>query len=116
MLFVPLTCTHRTRDYTGAFAGDVGIPSRRAVLPIYRCVKSPQLPAYFLIFSIAIIPTVGDAIDALSDLCSELAETFKQIADLSAELAARDHIRVDNIQEVRDHEGLVGTGWLIANY
>lgn len=33
-------------------------------------------------------------------ISGDLAETLKQIADLSAELSARDHIAVDNIQEV----------------
>jgi nuclear pore complex protein Nup205 len=49
------------------------------------------------------MPTVGDAIEALHDLCIDLTDTLKQIADLSAELASKDHIRVDNIQEVRMH-------------
>lgn len=48
---------------------------------------------------IATVPTIGDAVEALNDVCSDLADTLKQIADISAELAARDHIRVDNIQE-----------------
>jgi len=52
---------------------------------------------------VATIPTVGDAIEALNGLCDDLTETLKQIADLSAELSSRDHIRVDNIQEVRMH-------------
>jgi len=51
-------------------------------------------------FFLATIPTVGDAIEALNGLCDDLAATLKQIADLSAELSSRDHIRVDNIQEV----------------
>ncbi|KAG1816317.1 nucleoporin Nup186/Nup192/Nup205 [Suillus subaureus] len=49
---------------------------------------------------VATIPTVGDAIEALSGLCDDLSETLKQIADLSAELSSRDHIRVDNIQDI----------------
>jgi nuclear pore complex protein Nup205 len=49
------------------------------------------------------MPTVGDAVEALNDLCVDLTDTLKQIVDLSAELASRDHIRVDNIQEVRIH-------------
>lgn len=52
---------------------------------------------------IATIPTVGDAVEALYDLCVDLVDTLKQIADLSAELSLRDHIRIDNIQEVRVH-------------
>ena len=47
------------------------------------------------------MPTVGDAVEALNDLCVDLADTLKQIADLSAELASRDHVRIDNIEEVR---------------
>jgi len=49
---------------------------------------------------IATIPTVGDAIEALNSLCDDLGATLKQIADVSAELSSRDHIRVDTIQEV----------------
>lgn len=49
---------------------------------------------------LATIPTVGDAIEALQDICGDLADTLKQIADITAELAARDHIRVENIEEV----------------
>jgi len=49
---------------------------------------------------IATIPTVGDVVEALHDLCIDLTDTLKQIVDLSAELASRDHIRVDNIQEI----------------
>lgn len=48
----------------------------------------------------ATIPTVGDAIVALHGICVDLADTLKQIADITAELAARDHIRVENIEEV----------------
>lgn len=50
---------------------------------------------------IATVPTIGDAIEALDDLCENLTNALKRIADLSAELASREHIRVDNIQEVR---------------
>jgi nuclear pore complex protein Nup205 len=51
-------------------------------------------------FTLATIPTVGDAIEALNSLCDDLGATLKQIADVSAELSSRDHIRVDTIQEV----------------
>lgn len=47
------------------------------------------------------IPSVGDSLEALDDLCSELAQTLKQIADLGAELSNREHISVDNVHEVR---------------
>ncbi|KAI0042606.1 hypothetical protein FA95DRAFT_1610066 [Auriscalpium vulgare] len=49
---------------------------------------------------IATVPTVGDAIEALLDLSVELGETFRQILDINAELAARDHIRVEDIQQI----------------
>jgi hypothetical protein len=48
----------------------------------------------------ATIPTIGDALETLDALHVELSQTLKQISDISAELAARDHIAVDNIQEV----------------
>lgn len=50
---------------------------------------------------IATIPTVGDAIEALNDLCRDLSATLKQIIDLWAELSSPDLIRVDHIQEVQ---------------
>ncbi|THH18242.1 hypothetical protein EW146_g2707 [Bondarzewia mesenterica] len=49
---------------------------------------------------IATIPTVGDAIEALNDLCGDLAAILKQITDITAELSSKDHIRVENIQEI----------------
>jgi len=53
-----------------------------------------------LTWSTATVPTLGDAIEALNDLCGGLAEMLKQIADLSAELAAKDHIPVENIMDM----------------
>lgn len=50
---------------------------------------------------IATVPTVGDAITALDELCDTLTGILDKILDLSAELASHDHIRVDNIREVR---------------
>ncbi|KAF9054278.1 nucleoporin Nup186/Nup192/Nup205 [Panaeolus papilionaceus] len=48
----------------------------------------------------ATVPTVGDALVALDNICTELAETLKQISDISAELANKDQIGLDNAQEV----------------
>ena len=48
------------------------------------------------------MPSIGDAIEALDDLCRDLAQVLMRIVDLSAELASKDHIRIDNIQDVRD--------------
>jgi len=45
---------------------------------------------------------VGDAIEALTDFCDKLMETLKQMAVLSAELDAQDHIQVDDIYQVGD--------------
>jgi len=50
---------------------------------------------------LATIPTVGDALIALDDLCHDLAETLKQISDICAELANKHQIGLDNSQEVR---------------
>ncbi|KAF5361405.1 hypothetical protein D9758_006258 [Tetrapyrgos nigripes] len=48
----------------------------------------------------ATIPTIGDAVEALGTLCSDLAGTLKQISDISAELGAKEHMAVDNIQDI----------------
>ena len=49
----------------------------------------------------ATVPTIGDAIEALDEFCRDLAHVLLRIVDISAELASKDHIRVDNIEEVR---------------
>jgi hypothetical protein len=48
----------------------------------------------------ATVPTVGNAIEALTDLCDEIVETLKQMAVINAELDARDHVQVENIRRV----------------
>jgi nuclear pore complex protein Nup205 len=48
----------------------------------------------------ATVPTVGDAIEALTDFCDELLETLKQMTAISAELEARDHVQVEDIHQV----------------
>jgi nuclear pore complex protein Nup205 len=53
-----------------------------------------------LIRLLATVPTVGDAIEALTDFCDELMEMLKQMAVLAAELDARDHVQVDDIRQV----------------
>jgi len=50
----------------------------------------------------ATVPSIGDAIEALNDLSVCLTAALKNIADLSAELAARDSIRVDSITQIFD--------------
>ena len=49
----------------------------------------------------ATVPTIGDAIETLDEFCRDLAHVLLRIVDISAELASKDHIRVDNIEEVR---------------
>jgi hypothetical protein len=51
------------------------------------------------------VPAIGDAIEALDDLCSHLSGTIKVITSLTAEIAAKENIRVDNIQDVRSGKG-----------
>jgi hypothetical protein len=65
---------------------------RLVVFPLSKC------PCLFV--PIAIVPSVGDTVEALNDLCTDLAATLKKIANLSVELSSRDHIRVNNILEV----------------
>ncbi|TFK47235.1 hypothetical protein OE88DRAFT_1811406 [Heliocybe sulcata] len=48
----------------------------------------------------ATVPTVGDAIEALSDVYGDLSDTLDQMADIAAELANRDHIQLDHMQEI----------------
>lgn len=50
-------------------------------------------------FDLATVPTVGDTLVALEDLCSDLTETLKQMSDIGAELANKDYIGIDNAQE-----------------
>lgn len=53
----------------------------------------PNLPS-------ATVPTVGNAIEALTDLCDEIVETMKQMAAIGAELDARDHVQVEDVRRV----------------
>ncbi|EIN05826.1 hypothetical protein PUNSTDRAFT_137309 [Punctularia strigosozonata HHB-11173 SS5] len=49
---------------------------------------------------LAMAPTMGDAIEALGDLSTNLSTVLRQIADLSAEIGSKDHIRIETIREV----------------
>ncbi|KAI0289640.1 nucleoporin Nup186/Nup192/Nup205 [Russula brevipes] len=49
---------------------------------------------------IATVPTVGDAIESLTDFCAELLETLKQMTVINAELEARDLLQVENIHHI----------------
>ncbi|KAF8272691.1 nucleoporin Nup186/Nup192/Nup205 [Lactarius quietus] len=48
----------------------------------------------------ATVPTVGNAIEALTDLCDEIVETLKQMAVINVELDARDNVQVENIRRL----------------
>ncbi|KAI6135337.1 nucleoporin Nup186/Nup192/Nup205 [Pisolithus thermaeus] len=83
-------------EYLGA-ACDFTEPEITLVLsPVLSAPRHDERSSRF----VATIPTIGEAIETLNDLCGDLAATLKQIADLSAELSSKDHIRVDNIQEI----------------
>jgi hypothetical protein len=51
-------------------------------------------------FLAATVPTVGDTIEALTDLCDDLVETLKQITAINTELDARDHVQIEDIRQV----------------
>ncbi|KAJ6542676.1 nucleoporin Nup186/Nup192/Nup205 [Mycena capillaripes] len=83
-------------EYIGA-ASEFTEPDISPVLsPITATPRNDERGSHFL----ATIPTVGDALDALNAICGDLAHTLKQIADLSAELAAKEHVSVENIGEL----------------
>ncbi|KAI5985097.1 nucleoporin Nup186/Nup192/Nup205 [Pisolithus albus] len=83
-------------EYLGA-ACDFTEPEITLVLsPVLSAPRHDERSSRF----VATIPTIGEAIETLNDLCGDLAATLKQMADLSAELSSKDHIRVDNIQEI----------------
>ncbi|KAF9074489.1 nucleoporin Nup186/Nup192/Nup205 [Rhodocollybia butyracea] len=82
--------------YAGA-TSDFTEPEINLVLsPVHVASRYNERSSHFL----ATIPTVGDALEALNSLCQDLANTLKQISDISAELSTKDLIAVDNIQEI----------------
>ncbi|KIK56168.1 hypothetical protein GYMLUDRAFT_87421 [Collybiopsis luxurians FD-317 M1] len=83
-------------SYAGAMS-DFTEPEINLVLsPVHVASRYNERSSHFL----ATIPTVGDALEALSSLCQDLSTTLKQISDIAAELSARELIAVDNIQEI----------------
>lgn len=46
------------------------------------------------------LPSVKNVVDVLEDLCEDLLGTLKDIVDISSDLTHRDHVRIDNIEEV----------------
>jgi nuclear pore complex protein Nup205 len=51
----------------------------------------------------AAVPTVGDAIQALEFLTEDIANTLRQISDLGAEIANKNHIIVEHAKDVLRH-------------
>lgn len=49
----------------------------------------------------ATVPTIGDALASLDDVCNDLAEVLRQISDIGAELAHKDRLSLNDVQEVR---------------
>lgn len=85
LVLSPMTTTSRQSD-RGHFSG---------ILSFFLCFyAAPSLTRL-----LATIPTLGDAAEALNDLCGELGEAHKQITDISAEFASKEHIDVGNIRE-----------------
>ncbi|OCH88950.1 hypothetical protein OBBRIDRAFT_888752 [Obba rivulosa] len=78
-------------------ASDFTEPEFTLVLsPVVTIPRQEERPTRFL----PTVPTIGDTIEALDHLCDDLADGFKRIINLSAELASRDHTRVANIQQI----------------
>ncbi|EDR09686.1 uncharacterized protein LACBIDRAFT_319026 [Laccaria bicolor S238N-H82] len=48
----------------------------------------------------ATVPTVGDTLATLDDLCNDMGEVLKQISDTSAELSNQEHIGLDSAEEI----------------
>ena len=94
----PITIMPRHQERTSHFAG-------------MNTLSLSSLNRLQMSLHIATVPTVGDALVALEDLCNDLAETLKQISDISAELANKDYIGIDHSQEAR-----VVSLLLVSNY
>jgi hypothetical protein len=76
-------------------------PTRRLVAP-HRCVYLSRLGKYSGANDTpATVPTISDAFDALSALADTLNDHLKTIANIGAELSARDMIRVEDVEDVR---------------
>lgn len=53
-----------------------------------------------LALDVASVPTIGDTLQALEFISADISATLRQISDLSAELANKDHIVVDGVTEI----------------
>lgn len=61
---------------------------------------------YMLTISIyisAAVPTVGDAMQALEFITEDIANTLRQISDLGAEIANKNHIMVEHTKDILRH-------------
>lgn len=89
-------------------ASDFTEPEINLVLsPLATLPRYDEGSPHFLVT----IPSIGDAISALNALCSDLLQTLKQISDISAEIAAKEHIDVEGINQiVRDVDAAILQG------
>ncbi|KAF9445985.1 hypothetical protein P691DRAFT_777187 [Macrolepiota fuliginosa MF-IS2] len=83
-------------SYVGA-ASDFTEPEITLVLsPITNTTRLDERGSHF----VATFPTVGDAIQALEFISDDISATLRQISDLGAELANKDHIVVENVKQI----------------
>ena len=85
LVLSPLTALPRSEEQRGQFSGMWSVS-----LSMNHQSNS----------SLAAVPTLGDALQALNELCNEVQEAFTQLRYVAAELATRDTVRVDNVEEV----------------
>ncbi|KAF6749589.1 nucleoporin Nup186/Nup192/Nup205 [Ephemerocybe angulata] len=56
----------------------------------------------------ATVPTIGEALASLDDVCNDLAEILRQISDIGAELAHKDRLSLTDVQEIlRDYDSSI---------
>ncbi|THU93859.1 hypothetical protein K435DRAFT_829411 [Dendrothele bispora CBS 962.96] len=82
--------------YAGATSNFTESSINLVLSPIPTRSRREEHGTHFL----ATIPTIGDAVEALTTLCNDLSGTLKQISDISAELGAKEHMAVDRVQEI----------------
>lgn len=86
LVLSPITNTTRLDERGSHFIGT------------YLSLKSIGMIPHILLT--ATVPTVGDALQALEFISEDISTTLRQISDLGAELANKDHIVIENIKEI----------------
>ncbi|KAF7759783.1 hypothetical protein Agabi119p4_11478 [Agaricus bisporus var. burnettii] len=85
--------------YTGA-ASDFTEPEITLLLsPITNTTRLDERNSHF----VAAVPTVGDAMQALEFITEDIANTLRQISDLGAEIANKNHIMVEHTKDILRH-------------